>query len=120
MLLEFLIFSCYVVRMHVLFYYFDAMAYVNHIGGRANFLFQDANRKSVNFGFIPQAQIRKFLGYASPQIANPQYFMINPQIANLQISYLCQSDTSKSENVSPDKTSFKKLTCFLPFHGRNT
>jgi hypothetical protein len=35
---------------------------------------------------IMQSQIFKFLRCASLQIANPQIFTINPQIANLQIS----------------------------------
>jgi hypothetical protein len=33
-------------------------------------------------GLISLSQILKFLKYASPQIANEQIFMINPQIAN--------------------------------------
>jgi len=38
-----------------------------------------------SLGLIPLSQIRKFLRSASPQIANPQIFMINTQIANPQI-----------------------------------
>jgi hypothetical protein len=37
-------------------------------------------------GLIPLSQISKILMCVSPQIANPQIFMINPQVANLQIS----------------------------------
>jgi hypothetical protein len=32
------------------------------------------------------SEICKFLRYVSPQIANPQIFLISPQIANLQIN----------------------------------
>jgi hypothetical protein len=35
-------------------------------------------------GLISLSQILKFLRYASPQIANEQIFVINPQIANQQ------------------------------------
>jgi hypothetical protein len=41
---------------------------------------QIANPQTL--GLIPLSQIRKSLGCASPQIANPQIFMINLQIAN--------------------------------------
>jgi hypothetical protein len=43
--------------------------------------------------------IRKFFSFASPHIASPQIICtINPQIANLQISYVCQSANRKSAN----------------------
>jgi hypothetical protein len=32
-------------------------------------------------GLIPQSKIRKFHWYVSPQIVNPQIFIINPQIS---------------------------------------
>jgi len=38
------------------------------------------------FGLIPKSQIRKFLKSVSPQVAYPQNFMTNPQIANPQMS----------------------------------
>jgi hypothetical protein len=37
-------------------------------------------------GLITLSQIRKFLRWASPQIANRQIVIINPQIPNLQTS----------------------------------
>jgi hypothetical protein len=41
---------------------------------------QIANPKIL--GLIPMSQIGTIFWCASPQIANPQIFMINPQIAN--------------------------------------
>jgi hypothetical protein len=37
-------------------------------------------------GIIPISQIRKFIICASPQNPNLQFFLINPKIANSQIS----------------------------------
>jgi hypothetical protein len=63
-----------------------------------------------NFGIIGHWQIRKFLGSflyhkirkflscANPQIAN--FYMVNPQIANPQISLVFQSANLKSGNFS--------------------
>jgi hypothetical protein len=47
-------------------------SYVIGKGGYANFFFYFANCKSANSWAHPQSQIRKFLKYARPQIANPQ------------------------------------------------
>jgi hypothetical protein len=47
--------------------------------GQANFFF-------LTLGLIPVLQDRQFLRCASPQIVNPQIFMINLNIANVQIS----------------------------------
>jgi hypothetical protein len=56
-------------------------------GGQANFFFKSLQIANPHIpGLIPQSQIRKILMCASPQIANPQIFMIFLQIANLQIS----------------------------------
>ncbi len=63
--------------------------------GRANFCLKSANRKSAILGLILQYHIRIFFRCASPKIANPQIFMINPQIANLQI--LCLMTVLKAD-----------------------
>jgi hypothetical protein len=64
---------------------------------KLNFLFSEEGRQTVFkspqvanqniLRLVPQLQLRKFLTYeyASPQIANPQIFMIYLQIANMQI-----------------------------------
>jgi hypothetical protein len=56
------------------------------IGGQANFCWKSQIANPQILVLIPLSQIRNFLRYASPQIANPQIFMIIPQIANPQIS----------------------------------
>jgi hypothetical protein len=48
------------------------------------FFLKSANQKSANSWAHSLPQIRKFLRFASPQIANPQIFMIYPQISNQQ------------------------------------
>jgi hypothetical protein len=50
--------------------------YLLFTGRQAN----SANLKSANSWALPLLPRRKFLGWASQQIANPQIFMINPQI----------------------------------------
>jgi hypothetical protein len=56
----------------------------------ANKLFlKYANRTFAHFwahSAIANLQISKFLGCGSPQVENPKSFMLNPQIANQQIS----------------------------------
>jgi hypothetical protein len=47
---------------------------------------QIANPKIL--GLVPLPQIRKFLRYASPQIENPQTFMIISQIAKQRENFL--------------------------------
>ncbi len=47
------------------------------------------NENPQILGLIPLLQIYTFLRFASPQIANSQVLMINPQIANPQISTKC-------------------------------
>ncbi len=48
---------------------------------------------------IPLSKIRIFLRCASPQITNPQIFMISPQIANLQIYKILQTLSQNSPKV---------------------
>ncbi len=61
-------------------------------GGRANFFLKstiDENPKILRLILLPQ--FRSFLRCASPQIADTQFFMGNPKIANPQISLVLQS-----------------------------
>ncbi len=51
-------------------------------GGQANFFLSPQIVNSQILVLILLSQIRKYLRYASPQIANLQIFMNNPEIAN--------------------------------------
>ncbi len=81
-----------------------------------------------------KSQIRKFLGsfrYCKSthfldvtretwaQIAHSQFFMVNPQIANPQISLVCQSANRKPANFLCHRTARMKRPIFKvrPFHG---
>jgi hypothetical protein len=61
-----------------------------NIVGKANFLQSPQISNPQILWLIALSQIRKFLRYASQQIANPQIFIINPQIATPQISKTIQ------------------------------
>jgi hypothetical protein len=63
-------------------------------GWKANFYksLQIANLQIL--GLILLSQIRKFLRCASPQIANPQIFMINPQISSKFCTFLSKNSPS--------------------------
>ncbi len=66
--------------------------------------------------FLRWAQIRKFLRWASPKSQVRKLVLINPQIANLQISLVSQSGKSKSANLQGKRQSFwsrSALVCFL-------
>jgi hypothetical protein len=54
--------------------------------GKETFFSKSANPKYANYWAHSAIAIRKSLRCASPQIANPQIFMINPQFTNPQIS----------------------------------
>jgi hypothetical protein len=69
---------------------------------------------------IPLLQIRKFLRSARPQIANPQFFMINPQITNLQFTNVCHSANGKSANFHHRTEMMNRSAPFWPFHGKTT
>jgi hypothetical protein len=63
-------------------------------------------------GLIPQLQIRQFLRCASPQIANPQIFLIFLQIAKLQISTKFGTTMSQSSHKSRRLNDFCLLYTF--------
>ncbi len=60
----------------------------NNKGGHANFILKSAN-SWAHFAIT----VRKILRCAKSKIANPQLYMVNPQIANPQISLVFLSAT---------------------------
>jgi hypothetical protein len=58
------------------------------------------------FLFVHKSQIYKFLRCTSPQIANLQIVIINPQGTNPQISLVPQSANPKSANLQGKEQCF--------------
>jgi hypothetical protein len=63
-------------------------------------------------GSFPHRKSAQFLMCASPHIANPQFFFINPQIANPLISTNCCTPLSPN---SPKSPFFKRFFCYVQF-----
>ncbi len=72
-------------EQHIKEHYWSALPqeiYCISRGGQANFYLSPQIVNSQILVLILLLQIRKYLRYASPQIANLQIFMNNPEIAN--------------------------------------
>jgi hypothetical protein len=68
----------------------------SYTGGQGNFVKKSANRKSANsWAYCAIANPRKFLGCASLQIANVQFFMINREFLQ-NMYFTAQTNSHKS------------------------
>ncbi len=66
-------------------------------------------------GLIPLSQDHKFLRCACPQIANSQFFMARPRVANWRISLVFHSANNKKANFSPQGSEDSLFKSSIPF-----